>query len=67
MLELKFEQLARIGAIKYQAAKIIDIFKLSRNSKSVIGLKIINRELFRAVKARYDKMVENRSGDYHET
>ena len=66
MLELKFEQLARIGAIKYQAAKITDIFKLSRNSESVIGLKIINRELFRAVKARYDKMVENRGNDYDE-
>jgi hypothetical protein len=66
MLELKFEQLARIGAIKYQAAKITNIFKPSRNSESVIGVKILNRELFRAVKARYDKMVENRGDDYDE-
>jgi len=66
MLELKFEQLARLGAIKYQAAKITDIFKPSRNSESVIGLKILNRELFSAVKARFDKMVENRGDDYDE-
>ena len=66
MLELKFEQLARLGAIKYRAAKISDIFKPSRNSESVIGVKIINRGLFRAVKARYDKMVENRGDDYGE-
>jgi len=65
-LELKFEQLARLGAIKYQAAKIADIFKPSRNSESVIGVKILNRELFKAVKARYDKMVENRGDDYDE-
>jgi len=60
MLELKFEQLARLGAIKYQAAKISDIFKSSRNSESVIGVKILNLETFKAVRARYDKMVENR-------
>ena len=66
MLELKFEQLARLGAIKYRAAKISDIFNPSRNSESVIGVKIINRGLFRAVKARYDKMVENRGDDYGE-
>jgi len=66
MLELKFEQLARLGAIKYRAAKIADIFKPSRNSESVIGVKIINRGLFRAVKARYDKMVENRGDGYGE-
>ena len=66
MLELKFEQLARLGAIKYQAAKIADIFKPSRNSESAIGVKILDRELFWAVKARYDKMVENRGDDYDE-
>jgi hypothetical protein len=66
VLELKFEQLARLGAIKYRAAKISDIFKPSRNSESVIGVKILNRELFRAVEARYDKMVENRGDDYGE-
>jgi len=66
MLELKFEQLARLGAIKYRAAKIADIFKPSRNSESVIGVKIINRGLFRAVKDRYDKMVENRGDGYGE-
>ena len=66
VLELKFEQLARLGAIKYRAAKMADIFKPSRNSESVIGVKIINRGLFRAVKARYDKMVENRGDDYGE-
>jgi len=32
----------------------------------VIGVKIINRGLFRAVKARYDNMVENRGDDYGE-
>jgi len=32
----------------------------------VIGVKILNRELFRAVKARCDKMVENRGDDYDE-
>jgi len=66
VLELKFEQLARLGAIKYRAAKIADIFKPSRNSESVIGVKIVNRGLFRAVKARYDKMVENRGDGYGE-
>jgi hypothetical protein len=57
MMELKHEQLARLGAISYKPATTTDIFKPSRNSKLGTGVKLLNHEILHAVEARHDQFV----------